>query len=190
MSCGRLFHSVGPAAANARSLTVRRWVRGTLSCSEDADRRCRRDGISTKRWRSSDKYVGARPCSDRNTVVASLYWMRSEERGQWRLTSVSVIWSERRKPVIDLAAAFITDQSADDGAGTPGCRSAWCCRSQADSVPVRRQATGRRTPGLRHLANYWKLFLAKNFESDEVEQWRNFRGKAHRNASINWISSK
>jgi len=83
MSCGRLFQSVGLAAANARSPTVRRWVRGTSSCSEDADCRRRRDGISTKWWRSSDKYGGVRPCSDRNTVVASLYWMRSEEHSQW-----------------------------------------------------------------------------------------------------------
>jgi len=86
MSSSRLFQSVRPAAENSRSPTVRRWVRGTSSCSEDADRRRRRDGISTKRWRSSDKYGGARPCSDRNTVVASSYWMRSEERNQWNLS--------------------------------------------------------------------------------------------------------
>jgi len=36
--CGRLFQSVRPSAANAQSPTVRRWVRGTSSCSEDADR--------------------------------------------------------------------------------------------------------------------------------------------------------
>jgi len=42
MSCGRLFQSVYPVAANAQSPTVRRWVRGTSSCSEDADCRRRR----------------------------------------------------------------------------------------------------------------------------------------------------
>jgi len=56
------------------------------------------DGISTKRWKSSDKYGGVRSCSDWNIVVASLYWMHSEERSHWRLASVSVLWSERHKP--------------------------------------------------------------------------------------------
>jgi len=140
MSCGRLFQSVGQAAANARSPIVRR-VRGTSSCSEDADRRRRRDGISTKRWRSSGKYGGARPCSDRNTSSLACTGCAQKNAAsedwpvcQWYGQSAASQWSillQRSSP------------TADNGAGTPGCRSAWCCRSQPGSIPMRRQATGR-----------------------------------------------
>ena len=54
---GRLFHSLGPATANARSPIVDRRVAGTTRSVDDADRRRRRAVLPTG-VASSVKYRG------------------------------------------------------------------------------------------------------------------------------------
>jgi len=104
MSCGRLLQSVGPAAANARSPTVRWWVRGTSSCSEDVAA-MGHSPSDEGHWISTvgrDRAVTETPSSLACTRCA-------QKNTASELASMSVILPERHKPVIDLAAAFITD---------------------------------------------------------------------------------
>jgi len=72
-------------------------------------------------------------CAQKN--AASVDWPACQWYGQSAASQWSILL-QRSSP------------TADDGAGTPGCRSGWCCCSQAGSIPVRRQAIGRWTPGL------------------------------------------
>jgi len=112
MSGGKLFHSLAPATAKARSPTVEHWLHcdwGTSSWCVSEDRRRRLDGMSNKRRRSADRYDKAEPFSERKTIVASLNCTRSGAVNQWKLASVSVMWSERRKLAMDRAAALSTD---------------------------------------------------------------------------------
>jgi len=72
--------------------------------------------------RSSARHCGANPCNDLKINIASLNCMRSDAHIQWRLASVSVIWSERRRPAKDRAAALSTD---------------WMWRYREAGIPIR-----------------------------------------------------
>ena len=109
MLFGKLFHSVGPAVENERSPTVTRRVGRTSRRSVSDDRRRRLDDMSATRRSRSGRYGGAMPWRARQTMTASLNWIRSDARSQWKLARVSVVRAERRRPAIDRAAALRTD---------------------------------------------------------------------------------
>ena len=106
-SRGKLFHSLDPAALKVRPPTVTSRVLDTSSWKELADRVvvC----LECRYRRSSTRYFGARLWSDLLIRVANLNWTYSETRSQWTLASVLVMWSERRSPATERAAALSTD---------------------------------------------------------------------------------
>jgi len=78
---GTLFHVLGPATANARSLIVDRRVAGTTRSVDDADRKRRRT-VPPTGVASSVKYRGAALLRQRYMSTESLYWMRCGTRSQ------------------------------------------------------------------------------------------------------------
>ena len=109
ISLGRPFQGLEPATWNVRWSTFASRTLGTSSRCVRTDRSRCLLGMSATRIRSSARYCGANPCNDLKTNIASLNCMRSDAHSQWRMASVSVMWSERRRPATDRAAALSTD---------------------------------------------------------------------------------
>ena len=106
---GGQFHTPGAAAANPLSSKVS-TSQLTMHVRHLVDRTySRRWRTSAKRRRPLARYDGEMSDSDRWTSVATLkstLW-RNGSQCSWR--STGVMWSERRVPVMRLAAAFWTD---------------------------------------------------------------------------------
>jgi hypothetical protein len=72
--------------------------------ADDASTGCQPDDVG----RTTDYWVQRHADSEMSRVV-SLKSIRSDTRSQWSPESTVVMCSERRRPEIDLAAAFMTD---------------------------------------------------------------------------------
>jgi len=64
----------------------------------DAERSRRRDGTSATWVKADDRYGGARPFKALYVSTATFYTTRFRTRSQCRLSSASVMCSERRNP--------------------------------------------------------------------------------------------
>jgi len=120
--CRTLFHNWAPAIAKDRSPTVEHWDWRTSRWSAS-------DGRSTV-WTAyqtngADLQPGSeepyRPVNDRRLSPAwSEHAPESGAFSQWKLASVSVMWSERRGPAMDHAASLShgpLDISANESRG-------------------------------------------------------------------------
>ena len=63
----------------------------------------------TCEWRRQVRWCGTMQCTIRYVSVATLNVIRSGTRSQWRPMSASVMWSQRLRLRMSLAAAFWTD---------------------------------------------------------------------------------
>ena len=108
-SVGRLFHTRGSAALNARSPIVQSRMRRTASLWVVADHSRLREMSSSAYCKSLARYSDAVWLRQRNTRTAKRNWMRSGTRSQCKLCRSGVIRSYLRLLYTSLAAALSTD---------------------------------------------------------------------------------
>jgi len=101
---GRLFHSPGPADANAISPKVLH-VRIKTHVRLAVERSCRWRASATRR-QSSARDDGETPDNDQWTSFATLKCSRWRTGSQCSWRSTGVMWSERRVPVTRRAADY------------------------------------------------------------------------------------
>ena len=118
-SAGRSFHKREPVRGKARCPIVGSLTTGAHSSSEVEGRNLCRDGMSAIDV-NCRKYCGASPCIEghleghrpigQNGDLESNPFGHSQPV-DWRLTSASVMWSDRRRRNTSRVAAFWTDWS-------------------------------------------------------------------------------
>ena len=101
---GRLFQTSAPETGNAK-LLIKERVLGTMTRSDDAERRTFSLGYSRTRPR---RYDEGTPMIERWAKTETLKRMRSAILNQCSETNASVTCSDRRMLKTSLAAAFCT----------------------------------------------------------------------------------
>ena len=100
---------------SVRSPIVASRTLGTFSRCVRADRSRWLLGMSATQIRSSARYCSTNPCNDLKINIASLNCMHSDAHSQWRLASVSVMWSERRRPATHVPHLLVNRCGIADG---------------------------------------------------------------------------
>ena len=151
-SVGRLFHTRGAAAPNARSPIVRSRVRCTTSLWVVYDRSRLREMSSSAHCKSLARYSGAVWLRQRNTRTAKRNWMRSGRAASASRTGAA--WSDRTYNCCTPVSLPHWARTADDPSDALWCRWVWRCRSRVATEPTRwrpwrvtEEQVGRRSDG-------------------------------------------